>query len=317
MKKGSRKLALIIAALLLFVVFMIFILVNSSPPQILSASVYPEKVMPGQVMIVTVQAKDTLGIKSAIAIFENEKMPDERSIPLITGTRRDGVYETRWIVHDTKAQGWYNTTIIFTDILGKETQQAIAWQDPTVSHKADEITAGTFGAGNFYFQNNLNVTGGFNSSLIYTSGGNVGIGTTSPAAKLEVAGAINATGDIYTATWVDYSASSTIVGWSSFSFKEIYYKKIGKTVFCSFEITGTSNSAIATFTLPYQAAAGLDNLVFMTQVKDSGSYSVNPGTGYTNSGSNLIILNKDLTGAVFTTSGTKEINGEFWYEAAS
>jgi hypothetical protein len=138
-------------------------LFNSSPPQILSASVYPEKIMPGQVMIVTVQAKDTLGIKSAIAIFGNEKMADERSMPLITGNGRDGVYETRWIAHDTLAQKWYNTTIIFTDILGKKTKQEIAWQDPTVSHKASDITAGTFGAGDYVFPNNLTINGRLSS----------------------------------------------------------------------------------------------------------------------------------------------------------
>jgi hypothetical protein len=145
MKKGRKKPILVLSALfLLLALFIIVYTFKSPPPQILSASVYPEKVMPGQVMIVTVQVKDTWGIKSATAIFDNEKMPDERNIPLITGTRRDGVYETRWIVHDTKAQGWYNTTIIFTNSLGKKSIQKIAWQDPSVSHKWSEITGKEF-----------------------------------------------------------------------------------------------------------------------------------------------------------------------------
>ncbi|MFH0831657.1 MAG: LamG domain-containing protein [archaeon] len=163
-RKGAYGIILIVLLGLSFLIF----LAKSSPPQILSASVYPEKVMPGQVMIVTVQAKDTLGIKSAIAIFDNEKMPDERNIALITGTGRNGVYETRWIVHDTKAEAWYNTTIIFTNILGKKTMQEIAWQDPTVSHKASDITAGTFGAGDYVFPSSLivNSTITTNSTII-------------------------------------------------------------------------------------------------------------------------------------------------------
>ncbi|MFH0832076.1 MAG: LamG domain-containing protein [archaeon] len=155
MKKGERsKRGFLIVGVILVALAILLLLLKSSPPQIISASVYPLKIMPGQVMIVTVQAKDTLGIKSAVAVFDNEKMPDERNIPLITGTKRDGVYETRWIAHDTKNQAWYNTTIIFTDILGKKTKQEIEWQDPTVSHKADEITAGTF-TGNYGFIGNI------------------------------------------------------------------------------------------------------------------------------------------------------------------
>jgi len=51
--------------------------------------------------------------------------------------------------------------------------------------------------------------------------------------------------------WTDYSATSTIVGWSSYTTKKIYYSKIGKTLFVLVDISGTSNSISTNITLPY------------------------------------------------------------------
>src|SRR5205814_10418940 len=65
-------------------------------------------------------------------------------------------------------------------------------------------------------------------------------------------------GDIYTVAWMDYSATSTIVVWTSFTSKLIFYKKIGKDVFVQFELTGTSNATTSTFTLPFTMANSVD-----------------------------------------------------------
>jgi len=54
--------------------------------------------------------------------------------------------------------------------------------------------------------------------------------------------------------WANYSAVSTIVGWSSFTTKLIYTKKIGKTVFVSFFLHGVSNATTISFTLPYKSS---------------------------------------------------------------
>jgi len=62
-------------------------------------------------------------------------------------------------------------------------------------------------------------------------------------------------GELYTNALADYSASSTIAGFSSISTKYIYTKKIGKTVNVNFGFQGTSNSPTITFTLPYETAA--------------------------------------------------------------
>jgi hypothetical protein len=59
------------------------------------------------------------------------------------------------------------------------------------------------------------------------------------------------TTDIYSVALTDYSAVSTITGWSSITTKQIYYKKIGKTVLIYYHVDGTSNATIKRFTLPY------------------------------------------------------------------
>ena len=64
--------------------------------------------------------------------------------------------------------------------------------------------------------------------------------------------------------WVDYSATSTIVGWSSFTTKSLRYRIIGKQLFFQALINGTSNSTSVTFTLPFN----------VTNIGSSGVYRV-------------------------------------------
>jgi len=125
----------------------------------------------------------------------------------------------------------------------------------------------------------------------------------------------NATGGIALVdiVWTDYSAISTIVGWTSFTTKSIYYKKIGKTVFVAFDLRGTSNSATTTFTVPYTSVS-LTMDAFMT-IQDNGG-TVGGGTIQSPSNSATIILYKDHALNAFTNSGTKVCRGQFWYEGA-
>jgi|GEM_PF-6237195 len=156
-----------------------------------------------------------------------------------------------------------------------------------------------------------------------TKGGNVGIGSTAPAEKLEVAGAINATGDIYTAPWTDYSASSTIKGWSSFSSKKIFIKKIGKTVFVSFFLDGQSNATGVSFTVPYTAASSLPGVIGCAATTDNGVDTTTGGLIVLSGGSNTVYVGLDMKSltiapppTAWTNSGTKYARGQFWYEAA-
>lgn len=123
--------------------------------------------------------------------------------------------------------------------------------------------------------------------------------------------AASATGD--TVGWTDYSATSAVVGWSSFTTKSIYYKRLGKTVFISYWIQGTSNSATTTFTMPNTssntirfAASGL--------ATDNGVGSAGGGLVQVLPNDNVVNLFKDMSGTVFTASGAKTCRGQLWYD---
>jgi hypothetical protein len=114
--------------------------------------------------------------------------------------------------------------------------------------------------------------------------------------------------------WTDYSASSTIVGWSSFTYKEIYTRKIGSLLFVNFRLQGTSNATGATFTLPYSA----DGLTYSSSayIIDNGTAQANPGWVVSTAASATITVYKDMAGAAFTNSGTKAVRGQFFVHIA-
>lgn len=136
------------------------------------------------------------------------------------------------------------------------------------------------------------------------------------AAKLDNTTTFEIEGDVYTTAWTDYSASSSIVGWTTYeNAKKIFYKKLGKLVFVQFYIDGTSNSTSTTFTLPV-AMNGSVGINFMCRVKDNGSWGTNPGLLAMSPSGTTVTLYKDMSAAAWTASGEKGIYGEFFYEGA-
>jgi len=117
--------------------------------------------------------------------------------------------------------------------------------------------------------------------------------------------------------WTDYSASSTIVGWSSKS-SSIRYKIIDKLCFVFFSIGGTSNSTSVSFTLPtaYRTGTGFDLYAGGVVIVNNGSYSLNPGKVSMTAGYANVNVYADHNGAGWTASGTKSVYGEFFYEIA-
>lgn len=153
--------------------------------------------------------------------------------------------------------------------------------------------------------NNINASAGINGSKLADS-------SVTPA-KL-------ATGTGSSWSWTDYSSTSTITGWSSFTDKQIWYKQIGKTMHVMYALSGTSNATSISFTVPV-AAVGHGNIT--TEMctglsKDNGSFSSTPARVYIDptSSTTTVIVIKDLGTANWTSSGEKLIRGLYIYEVA-
>ena len=113
--------------------------------------------------------------------------------------------------------------------------------------------------------------------------------------------------------WVDYSATSTVVGWSVLTTKKIRYRVIGKQVFVLFDFTGTSNSNSTTFTLPYTSNTNSSSaLNFYWSVNNGASTT---GQVVLSANSNTCILYTNFN-ATWTSSGTKSATGQLFYEIA-
>jgi len=109
-------------------------------------------------------------------------------------------------------------------------------------------------------------------------------------------------------SWVDYSATSTVVGWSSFTDKVILYKVIDDAVIINFYIQGTSNATNASFTIANNATIFQNNLGVL--IVNNGVFLTTPGRVVANIGSNIINIFRDAVSTVYTNSGVKRVQGE-------
>jgi hypothetical protein len=108
--------------------------------------------------------------------------------------------------------------------------------------------------------------------------------------------------------WVDYSATSTVVGWSVLTTKVLKYRVIGKQVFFLIHLEGTSNSPSTTFTMPFTAVNYCDNVC----------YGVNNGVAgaclFQAPSSSTVTCYFNYGG--WTSSGTKVALGQFFINIA-
>lgn len=104
--------------------------------------------------------------------------------------------------------------------------------------------------------------------------------------------------------WVDYSATSTIVGWSSFTTKSIQVLNVNnKYLIVHIYIDGVSNSPSASCTIPNNATSRTD--FAGVRCANNGSFATTPAVLYILSGSNNIVFNLNNSGTGFTASGNK------------
>lgn len=124
-------------------------------------------------------------------------------------------------------------------------------------------------------------------------------------------------GDVFTIALTDYSASSTITGWTSFSVKKVLYKKIGKFVWVWFYIEGTSNATSVSFTLPYSADSTNVGITSAIQATDNGTVQTTPGRASLSENTSTVNCYSNMASAAWTNSGTKLVQGMLFYVSTS
>lgn len=129
-----------------------------------------------------------------------------------------------------------------------------------------------------------------------------------------ITGNAYASGDIYTEALLDIGASSTVTGWSSFTSKNIYGKKIGKTCFIKFDIAGTSNSTSCSFTIPWTSVGTITYFVIRSY-NNGTTYDF--GVGYIAASSSTVTLTRTSSGSSWTNANGKAAQGEFFFEATA
>lgn len=124
--------------------------------------------------------------------------------------------------------------------------------------------------------------------------------------------------DFYTAQLTDYSGSSSITGWSSFTNKKIYYRTLGKWVMITFYIAGTSNTTTVQFTVPYASKNVTDYYTeFAVRAQNSGVWGNYMGLGALAPNSSTVNCYTTNSAATpWTASNTKAVLGNFTYERA-
>jgi len=133
---------------------------------------------------------------------------------------------------------------------------------------------------------------------------------------ITMTGSLTVMGDLFSVPWTDYSAVSTITGWSSFSVKLIYTKKIGNLVFVSVNLEGTSDANTISFTLPYANNSGVTFGFARGFAVDNGSTLTTGGRISFPTGSSTVTANKDYGTGTWTTSNGKSIRVAFFYLVA-
>lgn len=113
-----------------------------------------------------------------------------------------------------------------------------------------------------------------------------------------------------TAAWVDYSATSTITGWSSYTTKLIQYQVVGNIMRVMVQIEGTGTGTSVSFTLPKSATAW-GTQYFILHTRNNTTQSASVATVAAN-GSTVTVSNSASTTSSWTNGVGRDVQGQFF-----
>lgn len=116
-------------------------------------------------------------------------------------------------------------------------------------------------------------------------------------------------GKINLNTWVDYSSTSTILGWVSFTSKIIRYLDCGNFIVYYIYLSGASNLADVSFSIHYTLTTGLNRVGGFFSV-NNGAFLAGLAPASISSNSNIVSVPvAQNSGTSWLNSGTKSISG--------
>jgi len=177
------------------------------------------------------------------------------------------------------------------------------WYDNTVSPAQWKTASISTILGYTPVASNASITGATNLKITYDSKGLVTAGTTASTSDLS---------DV--TAWTDYSASSTIVGFTTYAVKKLQYKKIdATTMLVQFQIESTANNGSGTttsFTLPFSASSwGTQYFTYHAQNATTQTAAV----GYITASSSVVTLSTSASTSnisSWTNAATRYIQGQ-------
>jgi len=111
-------------------------------------------------------------------------------------------------------------------------------------------------------------------------------------------------------TYIDYSAISTVVGWTSTTIKEIFYKVIDDLVMVTVSIDGTSNNTLTSITLPFNAAK--TSFSKSSFLRNNGAVSASAGLIVINEGTNVLTF-YNINNLTWSATNQKAVYLQFNY----
>jgi len=164
--------------------------------------------------------------------------------------------------------------------------------------------------------NSLSV-GGWSMGVVKYRVVHEGLAATVLAGTLRATSLI-ATTDIYRTAFTDYSGTSTTAGWASVT-KNIYYKRIGKTMHIWFYLNGTAGGGspyAATFTLPVAASATAPTGGYIGTCRSLIAATYYAGFCSLAASGSTVSCYPDVSGGGWAPTGTKGVQGYLCYETA-
>jgi hypothetical protein len=188
----------------------------------------------------------------------------------------------------------------------------------------NDSIGGKLNIGNSYFQTVNGVLSLFSfpgaAALVLNPNADipVRIGNTNAGAAqgdLAISNDLIVAGDAYTDVFQNWSSSANPVGWVATPTVVISYKKIGKTVFVYYYISGISNSGGSSFTLPYTCAVPIpgSSSLYFPGLYSTAAVTMAAGTCNIANGSMTCTLGA-VNNTSFPTTLAKSVQGEFFYE---